>query len=113
VKLAVEFERIRAAVGGRILIGSAYRTEAWNKKVGGVKWSQHRLGLALDLYPPEGMFVAGFFNIIRQIADDPKSAVYGVGLYPTFVHFDCRQTPNRDRLAIWNGSRISAERKNV
>lgn len=109
--LAGEFEAIRAAVGKPIVIGSAYRTPAHNKRVGGAANSQHVEGRALDLYPPKAMSVERLYQIVRERAAHPDSAIQGIGIYPTFVHFDIR--PQGNRLTVWHGSRAWAERDTV
>lgn len=107
--LAVEFEVIRALCGDRpIRIGSAYRTAAHNRAVGGTRHSQHVEGRALDLYPPTGWTVERFWRIVHAWARETDSALHGVGRYPTFVHVDTRPGP---RLVVWQGSRAWAEAK--
>ena len=108
--LAAEFEAIRAAVGAPVRIGSAYRTPAHNRSVGGAKASQHMQGRALDLYPPTGMTVARLYELCRLRAALSESAIGGIGRYPTFVHIDTRPLANQ-RLTVWNGSRAWAEEK--
>lgn len=112
VTLAREFERIRAEVGA-IRVGSAYRTPAHNRAIGGALYSQHVEGRALDLYPPTGWTVERFYATIRAVALDPDSAIYGLGRYPTFVHIDVRPEPHHGRLAVWRGARGWAEEKHV
>jgi uncharacterized protein YcbK (DUF882 family) len=110
--LAEEFERIRQVFGNNpITIGSAYRTETYNRKVGGARNSQHVEGRALDLYPPKGWSLEKFTAGILEIARSPKSRIYGVGKYPTFVHVDIRPAPAADRLTVWQGNRAWAELK--
>lgn len=102
VALAREFESIRTAIGAPIRIGSAYRTPEHNRAIGGAKDSQHVQGRALDLYPPTGWTIARFYAAIRAIAGDERSAIGGLGLYPTFVHIDIRPLVN-NRLVAWRG----------
>ena len=90
VVLAEAFEAIREACGNQpIEVGSAYRTPEWNAHVGGVPNSQHVQGRALDLYPPEGLTVAEFFEMARRLA--PATWIRFVKLYPKWgIHVDCR-----------------------
>ena len=108
--LAAEFEAIRAAVGAPVRIGSAYRTPAHNRSVGGAKNSQHMEGRALDLYPPTGMTIAKLYEICRDRARLHESKIGGLGRYPTFVHIDIRPLAE-GRLVVWQGTRAWAEDK--
>ena len=112
IPLAVEFEHIRAVVGRPILVGSAYRTLAHNRRVGGAEYSQHPEGRALDLYPPVGWTLARFYKAVREVAMRGDSLIYGLGRYRTFVHIDTRQPPPHGRLIAWRGQRAWAEVKN-
>lgn len=109
--LAVEFERIRATVGKAITIGSAYRTPTHNRAIGGARNSQHVEGRALDLYPPADWNLERFYRVIRHLAGDPASQIFGLGKYPTFVHIDIRPPRADGRLTVWQGSRAWAEVK--
>lgn len=82
------FEDIRKLGGNKpIKVLSAYRTPAWNKKIGGVKNSQHILGRALDLQH------STLSNNTFHTLIDSNSFLLGIGglgKYPTFVHVDIR-----------------------
>ncbi len=107
VPLAYEFELIREACGGKPLrIGSAYRTESWNRKVGGSARSQHIQGRALDIYPPRGGTNVDLLLVVQDVARRPDSKIKGIGFYPWGVHVDIRPGT---RLARWGGGRKSAE----
>lgn len=107
--LGIEYEKVRANCGGvPLVVGSAYRTPVYNLKVGGKKNSQHPEGRALDLYPPTGMMIDEFYERIHSVAMLESSAIYGLGLYPTFVHMDVRPGP---RFVVWRGVRAWAELK--
>jgi hypothetical protein len=92
--LAVEFERVRAAVGQSITVTSAYRTPAHNQAVGGKPQSQHIEGRALDLACPHGVEWAAFRTAVLRALGDADSAVRYACLYPAqgFVHVDIRPT---------------------
>lgn len=103
-RLATMFESIRQLCGNKpITINSAYRSPEWNRKIGGARHSQHVQGRALDLNPPKGFTVRGFYDLIRS--NHRELGVNGIGLYKTFVHVDIRETPN-DRLVVWNGNGV-------
>ena len=73
-----------------VTINSAYRTPAYNKKVGGVTASQHIRGTAADItvrgVPPEK--VCAYLN-------GKYPGKYGIGKYPTFTHIDVRTSKAR------------------
>jgi len=77
-------EKIREHFGGKsVNINSAYRTPAYNKKVGGAPASQHVLGTACDIV------IKGITPLqIAQYAEGSK--VTGIGLYTNFTHVDTR-----------------------
>ena len=100
VILAGVFELIREKCGNKpIIVLSAYRTPGYNRKVGGVPGSQHPLGRALDLRPPNTMDLFPFHSLIVQMAR--FTAIRGIGYYPkkNFVHIDVRPT---EKLAQWS-----------
>lgn len=80
----------RKEVGVPVIINSAYRTPAYNEKVGGADRSMHVEGKAIDIQ------VSG--KTPKQVYDYfDKFWQGGLGLYKTFVHID---TGNKRR---WNG----------
>ena len=83
-------QKIRNHFGKAITINSAYRTAAYNKKIGGVTGSQHTLGTAADItlgnIEPRAVAEYGEFLM-------PKSG--GIGLYNGFVHIDVRKSRAR------------------
>jgi hypothetical protein len=112
VPLSDEFEKVRAVIGKPIVIDSAYRTAAYNATCkGSAKNSQHIQGRALDMRPTGGVTVAQLYDVVRSVANDPASAIYGIGRYPTFVHMDIRPPRPDGKLTCWQGSRAWAEVK--
>lgn len=99
--LGAMFEAIRERVGKPLRILSAYRTPEHNRRVGGARHSQHVEGRALDLKPPQGWTVARLAETCAVV-----SAVTGLGVYPTFVHVDCRP----GRRVVWRGGRLDADK---
>lgn len=95
--LARNLEVIRAEAGNKpVIITSGYRTEAYNKKVGGVVHSQHLFGRAADI-KIKGMTSKEVYTLILRLIKEGKILKGGVGLYPTFVHYDIR-----GREAYWD-----------
>lgn len=103
--LGEQFEHIRSELGMPIRVGSAYRTEAWNRKVGGARTSQHKWGTALDGHTPALIELGHFLDVVLEVARHYK-IIRGIGLYPWGIHFDVRPT---SRLYRWKGSRIAPE----
>lgn len=76
---------IRDHFGKPVTINSAYRTESYNKKVGGAKSSYHMKGQAFDIV------VSGHTPL--EVAQFAQSiGVAGIIQYNTFVHVDSRPT---------------------
>jgi uncharacterized protein YcbK (DUF882 family) len=92
--LATQLQALRDHIGIPIHINSAYRTEAYNASIGGSPRSQHKQGKAADLvtskYTPKQLAA-----IIRKLIKQGKMMQGGVGVYPSFVHYDCRGTEAR------------------
>ena len=84
---------VRAHFNKPITINSGYRTDKYNNKIGGAKYSQHKYGNAADIK------VSGFSpSDVYNYLDTKYPNSYGIGLYRNFVHIDVR--PNKSR---WNG----------
>ena len=90
--LAEVLEKIRNHFNKAVHITSGYRTVAHNIKCGGAIFSQHCYGMAVDIYitgvPPKE---------IALYAQTLLPDTGGIGLYPSFVHIDVRETKSR-----WN-----------
>lgn len=83
--LPVVLQKIRDHFNTAVFLNSAYRTPAYNAKVGGVSNSQHTKGTAADIR------VSGIAPLkVAQYAEYlmPKSG--GIGVYSDFVHVDVR-----------------------
>lgn len=88
---------------GIINISSAYRTAAYNKKVGGVAKSQHLYGLAADVT------VSDNSELLEAAQYAEKIGFKGVGLddkYQKFLHLDTRKNKSFFRYRS-NGSTYS------
>lgn len=80
-----KLQKIRDHFNAPITINSAYRTESYNKKVGGAKSSYHMKGQAFDIV------VSGHTPL--EVARFAESiGVPGIIQYNTFVHVDSRHT---------------------
>lgn len=98
---------VRDRVGLALPILSGYRTEAYNRRIGGARLSRHVQGDAADLRPPAGWTAARLHALILRMYEAGElPALGGLGLYPGFVHVDVRPG---ERLARWTGGRTAAE----
>lgn len=85
--LAIQLEVIRRAAGCPLLINSGFRTPIYNRKIGGKSKSQHLVAKAVDLHtrhhtPKE------LHKLIIKLIKAGEIIDGGVGLYPSFVHYD-------------------------
>ena len=96
IKLAVELQKLRDIFDVPFTPTSAYRCPEHNRRIGGVRNSQHLLGFAADLQIPgvEPEEVAG---MIESLMGSGDILMGGVGRYNTFTHMDIR-----GRRARWN-----------
>ena len=91
--LITVLQKIRDYFGKPVIITSAYRNDAYNKKVGGADYSQHKYGKAADF------FIIGVSpETIAAYVETIMPNMGGIGIYSSFVHVDVRA----DR-ARWNG----------
>lgn len=88
---------------GAITINSAYRTESYNKKVGGAPNSYHKYGRAFDITNSNKTLTK-----ICQIAY--TLGVKGIIRYDSFVHIDSR---DNKYIAFSNGNKMSVEKTNI
>lgn len=84
-ELAKLLQEIRNRLGV-LHINSGFRTESWNKKVGGKPYSYHLAGMAADIWVK---------NVnpkkVAQTASEILGTHGGVILYTNFVHVDVRK----------------------
>lgn len=76
-------------------VNSGYRTEEYNKKVGGKKFSRHLVAGGADLtcqWESPALLRARILRLIKH----GKMEQGGVGRYPGFTHYD-----NRGIMARW------------
>ncbi len=92
-----QLEVLRAAVGEPINCNDVYRSPAHNKAVGGAPNSQHLIGKACDFWV-NGMTSTEVHTKIEELIAEGKMEQGGLGLYPTFCHYDVR-----GHKARWNG----------
>lgn len=91
--LVTVLQKIRDHFAKPVVITSAYRNDAYNKKVGGADYSQHKYGMAADIYI-SGVSTEKIADFVETIM--PNTG--GIGIYSSFVHVDVRTARAR-----WNG----------
>jgi uncharacterized protein YcbK (DUF882 family) len=94
IQLAKNLQVLRDAVGKSITITSGYRSPQHNKKIGGAKDSQHVKGMAADI-KVAGMTPKEVALIIEGLIESGKMKQGGIGIYPSWVHYDIRGTKAR------------------
>jgi uncharacterized protein YcbK (DUF882 family) len=96
-ELAKNLQVVRDYIEEALYLSSGYRTETYNKKVGGKKASKHLKAEAADVtarnYSPRKLY-----NIFEKLIREKKIKQGGLGLYAGFVHYDIRGTRVR-----WKG----------
>lgn len=89
-ELVTLLQKIRNHFGRAVTINSAYRTESYNKKIGGATRSQHILGTAADIT------ISGVSPLaVAQYAEFLQPQSGGIGVYKTFTHIDVRSSRSR------------------
>lgn len=91
--LVTVLQKIRDHFGKPVIITSAYRNDTFNKKVGGADYSQHKYGMAADIYI-NGVSPAAIALYVETIMPNRG----GIGIYSNFVHVDVRTARAR-----WSG----------
>jgi uncharacterized protein YcbK (DUF882 family) len=81
-------QRIRDYVGVPITIVSSYRSPAYNKKVGGARFSMHLQFKAID-FKVYGYNDAEYKRLADTIMSGEFGEIGGVGVYSSFIHVDC------------------------
>ena len=94
IQLAKNLQVLRDAVGKSISITSGYRSTQHNKKIGGAKDSQHVTGMAADI-KVTGMTPKEVALVIEGLIESGKMKQGGIGIYPSWVHYDIRGTKAR------------------
>jgi uncharacterized protein YcbK (DUF882 family) len=94
IELAKNLQVLRDAVGKTITITSGYRSQKHNAKIGGAKNSQHVKGTASDI-KLKGMTAKEVARAIEELIASGKMKEGGIGIYPTWVHYDIRGVKKR------------------
>lgn len=87
--LAWILQRIRDHINQPLIINSGYRTEEYNRKVGGSNNSYHKTAKAVDFFAPALSSEALYHEIVHLMLSGAIPHI-GIGVYKTFVHIDIR-----------------------
>lgn len=90
-------DEVRQRLGGTVIILSGYRSDGYNRCIGGASRSQHKEFCALDM-APRSASVADLWRVAREVRGANPRFAGGIGRYSSFVHIDTRGG-NVD----WNG----------
>jgi len=93
-KLLTNLQKLRDFLGVPIYINSGYRTDAYNKQIGGAPTSQHTFGKAVDIKKIPGVSDKQFVLIASLCGFG------GIGVYETYYHIDVRS----ERARWWDES---------
>lgn len=89
LQLAQNLQVLRDFIKKPITINSGYRTPSYNRGVGGKDKSRHLTGEAADIVVG-GLTPKQVARIIEQFILEGKMSEGGLGVYPSFVHYDVR-----------------------
>jgi uncharacterized protein YcbK (DUF882 family) len=92
--LAEQLQILRDFLGERIMISSAYRHPAYNKKIGGKSNSYHLRAMAADI-TVKSKTPRQLKAIVEKLIEQKKLKFGGIGLYPGFLHVDIRRQAAR------------------
>ena len=81
-------DKAREELGMPITVTSGYRSEAVNRRVGGVATSQHTKGEAVDLVCKDN---AKLFNILKKMNFDQLIWEKGNNIQPAWVHVSLKR----------------------
>ena len=89
IELINNLQVIRDEVKVPISITSGYRSPEHNAKVKGAKDSQHVKGTAVD-FKVQGLKPKEVSLIVERLIKEGKIKQGGIGIYPSWVHYDTR-----------------------
>ena len=88
VRLILALESIRAGFETPVIVTSGYRSENYNRRVGGAERSLHLTGQAADIQL-EGVSPLEVWEFV-ETSEEINSELIGLGLYRSWVHIDTR-----------------------
>jgi N-acetylmuramoyl-L-alanine amidase len=82
-------DAIRTRLGAPVIILSGYRSDSYNRCIGGASQSQHKRFSAFDFVGRSGT-VRDWWEAARAVRAGDNAFAGGIGRYRTFVHIDTR-----------------------
>ena len=95
INLLMLVDNMRHRSGIPYKITSAYRTPEYNKKIGGVKYSAHLLGKAVDISAPDSKTK---YSIIEAAL---HFGIERIGVASNFIHIDLQEETEKPTKVIW------------
>ena len=92
---ALALDAARHDLGSPVVVNSAWRSDRYNRAVGGAPQSFHKTFLAADTAPANPALLGRYYRILRGLRDGGEWRG-GLGGYKTFVHVDTGTSYNRD-----------------
>jgi len=92
--LAEQLQILRDYLNEPIHINSGYRTQAYNKKIGGKPNSYHMKAMAADI-TVKSKTPKQLASVVEKLIANGSLKIGGMGVYPGFVHVDTRKVKAR------------------
>jgi hypothetical protein len=105
-------EGLRARFGGSLIPISWYRSPWHNKAVSGAEFSRHLTAEAADVRPADLTELPRLRAVVEtMIHQGELPALGGLGVYPGWLHLDCRPRPpaTPGHIARWFGRGVGSE----
>lgn len=100
---------LRALWSRPLKVVSGFRTDAYNRSVGGALRSNHRWAMAADIQPEEQKYVVELYRLAIHANKRGQIKLGGIGLYQTWIHVDIAQAED-GHLRKWYGKGVGSER---
>ena len=96
-------EELRAALGVPLFVNSCYRDPAYNRAIGGARYSLHVAFNAIDFSPAFDLPGDDDLQFIYEYLDSHHdSRKFGLGIYRSFIHLDTRGFMGRKAPSRWD-----------
>lgn len=103
-------EPLRTHFAGPLVVVSGYRTEQYNRRVGGALLSRHVQGDAADIRPVDLGDLPRLKSTVEWMLEHGfLTALGGYGVYPGWIHVDCRPRGPYGHVARWGGAGVGSE----